>query len=125
MNARFRRSGLAVAGIALFAVAGLAIPGAAVAADDKGNAVVGSCGWDPWNDEGVYGHATTGVNIRSGPGAHCARRGGANSSHSLHYRCYASDGSGATWTYLTDESNGVTGWVKDQYLSGGGSFRQC
>src|SRR3954453_15451900 len=69
-----------------------------------------------------------GVNIRTGPGTNCVPGGSGYSSHSVTYRCWQSGDNVngyATWTYLTDNSTGKTGWVNDQFLSGFGSGVHC
>ncbi|MEV6520919.1 hypothetical protein AB0M43_03140 [Longispora sp. NPDC051575] len=122
MNTKLR-NGLAVAGIAVVGIVGIALP--ASANDEKPFTVAGFCGWDPGTDGGTYGHAYGHANVRSGPGAHCDRRGGAEPQDSLHYRCYAAAADGSTWTYVTDERTWLTGWIRDTYLSGGGSYTHC
>jgi hypothetical protein len=69
-----------------------------------------------------------GVNIRSGAGTNCVSRGLGYSGHSVTYRCWAwgdNVGGHSTWTYLRDNTTGVSGWVSDQFLSGYGSNYQC
>ena len=68
------------------------------------------------------------VNIRSGPTTGCVAVGLGYSSHNVTYRCY-SEGTPvngwSTWTYLTDNTTGVTGWSSDAFLAGGGSWYHC
>ncbi|GAA4734774.1 hypothetical protein Prum_070530 [Phytohabitans rumicis] len=69
-----------------------------------------------------------GVNIRSGPGTNCVSHGLGYSSHSVTYRCWTvgdNVGGHTTWTYLRNNTTGVTGWVSDQFLSSYGSAYHC
>ncbi|MFF5173245.1 hypothetical protein ACFY3U_11465 [Micromonospora sp. NPDC000089] len=88
-----------------------------------------SCGWTPANNGGAAGRFLyDGVNIRSGQFISCTALGAGYTSHSVTYRCWAvgdTVGNWTTWTYLRDNTTGVTGWVTDAYLQDGGSKLHC
>jgi hypothetical protein len=72
------------------------------------------------------------VNIRTGPHTSCASLGYGQFSHSVDFHCFASgDRASAngyttyTWTYLKDNTTGVSGWVADALLDGLGSGIAC
>ncbi|GIG61427.1 hypothetical protein Lfu02_57990 [Longispora fulva] len=105
------RYALAVACTALIAGTGLAAPAQAESRQTH-------CGWQPVNQEGEYGNsATQTVNIRNGNGVQCGRLGLATPEDALRYRCEAVADNGAYWTYLTDISTGVIGWVRSDFLT--------
>lgn len=63
--------------------------------------------------------------MRSGPSnTLCIATGVATPNHVLDYHCYAS-GTGGTWTYVRNDSTGVKGWIRDEYLKDGGSGVPC
>ncbi len=106
----------AVAAVAVAVPLSLATPAAAHApcgttySDKDGSA------WDGKAD---------GANQRSGSSTGCASKGIAYSSHTLDYHCYTVGNDGYTWTFLRNDSTGVTGWVRDDLLSDGGSYVGC
>jgi hypothetical protein len=72
------------------------------------------------------------VSIRRYPHTSCARIGVGNQSHTISYWCWqfgtAVTRDGETWyswTYITDDTTGVSGFVSDAYLANGGSGHQC
>jgi hypothetical protein len=83
------------------------------------------CGWQPTNNHNLGGHfVASGVRIRTGPSTTCTVKGLGYPSDAVVYRCWAW-GDSFTWTYLTDLSNGVTGWVRDDLLSGPLTDLEC
>lgn len=69
-----------------------------------------------------------GVRIRTGPRTQpspgCTIVGLGYRNQGVDYYCYA-QGQGGTWTYLRHNATGKVGWVKDNFLSGYGSFVPC
>lgn len=70
--------------------------------------------------------AGTSANERYGPSTQCGIKGWADNQDQLDYHCWA-PGENGTWTYLRNNSDGSTGWVKDTLLPGGGAVyaAQC
>jgi hypothetical protein len=66
-----------------------------------------------------------GVRIRSGPHTSCAILGLASSNQVLDYRCFTFNEQGRSWTFLRNDATGVHGWVRDDQLADGGSFKHC
>jgi hypothetical protein len=56
-----------------------------------------------------------GANIRTGPSTSCASVGQGQVSHSATYHCYKNVGQ-HTWTYLKDNTNGRSGWVREDAM---------
>jgi hypothetical protein len=92
-------------------------------------AAAAACNISPGTFHAETGHFLfQGVNIRSGPGTNCVSRGLGYTSHSVTYRCWEfgdTVNGHSTWTYLTNNSTGVTGWVSDQFLENYGSTWRC
>lgn len=65
-----------------------------------------------------------GVNIRKGRSTNCTVLGIAYSNQLADYHCWSAY-DGYTWTYLRNAATGVTGWVRDDVLSDGGSSVWC
>jgi len=73
------------------------------------------------------------VNIRTGPHLACGVVGQGQLSHFVKYWCFTPFGDSVTrngntlqsWTYLTDTTLGVSGWVSDLYLDNWGSSYYC
>ncbi|MEV4877426.1 SH3 domain-containing protein [Streptomyces cyaneofuscatus] len=76
-------------------------------------------------DGGSWGKWANGANQRSGSSTGCTIHGVAYSSHTLDYHCYTVGNDGHTWTYLRNDATNVSGWVRDDLLSNGGSLRFC
>jgi hypothetical protein len=80
----------------------------------------------PANYDTVIGHTTgSNVNIRVGSGTNCASVGQAQTSHSLDYYCYTWGLDGYSWTYVKDLTTAKRGWIRDDLLSGNGSYDWC
>ncbi|MGA4844638.1 SH3 domain-containing protein [Streptomyces sp. G45] len=106
----------AIAAVAVAVPLSLASPAAAHA----------SCGKTASDkDGGSWNRTANGANERSGSSTGCAITGIAYNSHRLDYHCYTSGNDGKTWTYLRNDSTGVSGWVRDDLLSDGGSLYSC
>lgn len=67
----------------------------------------------------------SGVNIRTGPGTDCTSRGHGQRGQSATYHCWVFGHDGRTWTHLRNNVTGVSGWVRDDFLSGNGSPFHC
>lgn len=72
------------------------------------------------------------VNIRTGPHTSCGSLGYGQLSHSVDFHCFtngdrvsANGNTTYTWTYLKDNTTGVSGWVADALLDGLGSGMAC
>ncbi|GAA2136786.1 hypothetical protein [Glycomyces algeriensis] len=78
--------------------------------------------------DGRTGSTTaTDVNIRSGPhnaSPSCTIVGQAQPSHSLRFDCYTG-GTGGTWSHVFNYTTGVSGWIKDEFLTGYGALKSC
>lgn len=84
-----------------------------------------SCGKTAADKDGSAWNATaSGANERSGSSTSCASNGIAYAGHRLDYHCYTVAGD-YTWTYLRNDSTGVSGWVRDDLLSDYGSSVYC
>lgn len=105
--------GVAAIVLAVFAPVASAAPGTSVSAGCLG-------GWadrDPSTDQ------TTGpAPVLSG--ANCLTRVVVQPGHILDLHCYAM-GDGGTWSHIRDTATGAQGWIKDQYLTRGGSAYHC
>jgi hypothetical protein len=85
-----------------------------------------SCGTTVSDKDGsAQGRYADGANERSGSSTSCVAKGIAYSTQTLNYYCYTVGNDGYTWTYLRNVTTGVTGWVRDDLLSNGGSFVYC
>ena len=75
------------------------------------------------------GHTVSTVrNMYAGSSTRCALSGGqAYRNDSLDYHCWARDINGRdTWTYVVSvPSPSARGWIRDAYLSDGGSLQKC
>ncbi|MCS0638523.1 SH3 domain-containing protein [Streptomyces sp. LP05-1] len=76
-------------------------------------------------DGSAWGAWANGANTRSGSGIGCISNGIAYNTQRLDYHCYTVGNDGKTWTYLRNDSTGVTGWIRDDLLSNGGSLVYC
>jgi hypothetical protein len=68
------------------------------------------------------------VSMRNGPSTNCLRLAYVQPGHQLDYWCYTLGTSvfgNPFWTYVTNWSNGVSGWVSDYYLTNSGSNYPC
>ncbi len=92
-------------------------------------ALAATCNITPGTDVPETGQFVyEGVNMRSGPGTNCASRGLGYGSHSVTYHCWMSGdwvNGWPTWTYLTDNTTGISGWSSDQFLRNYGSTHHC
>ncbi|MEU1850485.1 SH3 domain-containing protein [Streptomyces sp. NPDC019990] len=79
----------------------------------------------PDRDNGAWNRTANGANQRSGSSTGCAINGIAYNTHRLDYHCYTQGNDRYTWTYLRNDSTGVSGWVRDDLLSDGGSLVHC
>ncbi|MFD4600881.1 SH3 domain-containing protein [Streptomyces sp. NPDC058464] len=117
MNTNFS-SRLARHGLVSAAVAALAVPAAVVglAAPASANAACGVVGSNL--DGSAYVRQTAGVaaNMRSGSSTSCGITGYADNQNALNYYCFTYNTSGASWTYLKNETDGTYGWVSDSLL---------
>ena len=76
------------------------------------------CGRQPAANQNLAGHFTGGgVRLRTGPSLTCTVKGLGYPADAVVYRCWAW-GDSFSWTYLTDVSTGVTGWVRDDQITG-------
>lgn len=75
-------------------------------------------------DGGSWNKTADGANERSGSSTNCTVKGIAYNTQRLDYHCYTIAGD-YTWTYLRNDSTGVTGWVRDDLLSDYGSLVYC
>ncbi|MEV5439509.1 SH3 domain-containing protein [Streptomyces sp. NPDC052682] len=106
----------AVAAVAMAVPLTLSTPAAAHA----------SCGTTaPDRDSSSWNRTADGANERSGSSTSCTIKGVAYNTHRLDYHCYTWGNDGHSWTYLRNDSTGVTGWVRDDLLSDGGSLVHC
>lgn len=71
------------------------------------------------------------VRIRRGPHISCTADGQAYTTHTIDYHCWdfgdsvTRNGTVYTsWTYIRDVTTGVSGWVSDAFLVGGGAADQ-
>ncbi|WP_306316289.1 MULTISPECIES: SH3 domain-containing protein [unclassified Streptomyces] len=113
-----RRIAAVLPAIAMVAVSfPIAMSGSAAAA-----AACGKTASD--KDSSSWGKTANGANERTGSSTSCTSKGIAYSSHTLDYHCYTRAGD-YTWTYLRNDTTGVTGWVRDDLLSDGGSLDYC
>ncbi|MEI5519560.1 SH3 domain-containing protein [Streptomyces brasiliscabiei] len=77
-------------------------------------------------DNRSWPRQTAGVsaNQRSGSSADCGVTGYADNRNVLDYHCWTA-GDGGSWTYLRNDTDGTSGWVKDTLLPDGGSRIWC
>ncbi|MFC6091715.1 SH3 domain-containing protein [Saccharothrix lopnurensis] len=80
----------------------------------------------PDRDDSSWPRQTAGVsaNMREGSSTTCDVAGWADNRDQLDYHCWTS-GQNGTWTYLTNVTDGTTGWVKDSLLPRNGSSVDC
>ncbi len=64
------------------------------------------------------------VNTRQGPHLNCLSNGQGQNGQRVDFHCW-SPGEGGTWSYIVNLNTGVSGWVRDDFLSGFGSNRRC
>ncbi|MEU8526734.1 MULTISPECIES: SH3 domain-containing protein [Streptomyces] len=76
-------------------------------------------------DGGSWGKWANGANERSGSSTGCTIKGVAYNTQSLDYHCYTWGNDGHSWTFVRNDSTGVTGWIRDDLLSNGGSYVHC
>ena len=68
------------------------------------------------------------VNIRTGPHTSCTSLGQGLLGDTAVYFCWVPGDwvyNMASWTYVYDTRNRVSGWVSDYYLSDGGAYSVC
>jgi hypothetical protein len=74
----------------------------------------------------VGGFAVNEVNIRTGPATYCAVRDVGYTWHNVTFYCWtSSDNHYDTWTYLRDNTTGVSGYSRDDLLRNSGSPYSC
>lgn len=125
MNTIFR-SRLTSWGLACAALVGLAVPGVLVAAAVPASAAAYCGQTDSDKDGSSWPRQTAGVsaNMRSGSSTDCRVVGWADNRDVLDYHCFTW-GAGGSWTYLRNDTDGTSGWVKDSLLPGNGSSEWC
>ncbi|MFB8025292.1 SH3 domain-containing protein [Streptomyces sp. NPDC056465] len=106
----------ALAAVAVAVPLSLSTPAAAHAACGKSVADADGSSW---------GKTANGANERSGSSTGCAVKGVAYNTQALDYHCYTVGNDGYTWTFVRNDATGVTGWIRDDLLSDGGSFVSC
>jgi len=105
----------ALAAVAIAVPLSIATPAAASA----------SCGTTVSDkDSSSWNKTANGANERSGSSTGCTIKGIAYNTQSLDYHCWTS-GEGGTWTFVRNDATGVTGWIRDDLLSDGGSYVYC
>lgn len=116
---------------AVLAVAALIVPagpamGTASASAESARVACGGAPPDEDSSSWPRMPAGTSANERHGPSTQCGIKGWADNRDQLDYHCWAS-GENGSWTYLRNNSDGSTGWVKDTLLPGGGAVfaAQC
>jgi uncharacterized protein YraI len=121
LNRRIASAGTGVV-LAMAAVAGVpALADPAAAANCTNNP---HPNLDGWTGRFTGNH----VNIRTGPHTSCASLGQALLGDIAVYFCWAPGDwvyNMASWTYVYDTRNRISGWVSDYYLSGGGAYSVC
>ena len=103
---------------ALLAVGTLAIPAGLVvgtAGTASASAYCGQTVADHDASNWPYMPAGVSANERSGSSTGCDVKGWADNQDQLDYHCYTW-GENGSWTYLRNNSDGSTGWVKDSLL---------
>jgi len=83
------------------------------------------CGTTEPNVDGKTGDFTDAARIRTGPSTSCTALGDGFPGQGATYFCFVIGQDGGTWTYLRNNTTGVTGWVRDTFLSGVGSSKLC
>ncbi|OSP44205.1 hypothetical protein B7767_06180 [Streptomyces sp. 13-12-16] len=85
-----------------------------------------SCGTTVSDKDGSsWGKTANGANERSGSSTGCTIKGVAYNTQSLDYHCYTVGNDDYTWTFVRNDATGVTGWIRDDLLSDGGSYVYC
>lgn len=79
----------------------------------------------PDKDSGSWNTTGYGANMRSGSSTGCGINGVAGAGDRLDYHCYTSGNDGYTWTYLRNDTDGTSGWVRDDLLGDNGSYIYC
>ncbi|MEU0184868.1 SH3 domain-containing protein [Streptomyces sp. NPDC001902] len=104
----------------------LAVPAALVVSTAGPATANASCGQGAWGTDGTDVRMTPGVsaNMRSGSSTACGVVGWADNQDVLIYYCWTS-GQNGTWTYLYNQHDDRTGWVKDSLLPYNGSNQYC
>jgi hypothetical protein len=124
---------IATYGFVALSFGGLLLAGAGVAAaapEKPGGGDVGvahaSCGRTaPDKDSSSWETTGYGANQRSGSSTGCAIWGVAGPGDNLDYHCYTVGNDGYTWTYVRNNDDGTTGWVRDDLLADNGSYVYC
>ncbi len=116
-------------------VAGLAVAtsgflfASPASADPKGEVAPAhaACGKNASDlDSGAWGAtAKTAARQRAGSSQSCDTDGVLQTSDRADYHCYTVGNDGYTWTFLRNVRTNVAGWVRDDLLEDGGSFRHC
>ncbi|WP_367325619.1 SH3 domain-containing protein [Streptomyces sp. HUAS ZL42] len=112
--------------LAALAVGVLAVPAGLVVGTAGTASANASCGQGAWGTDGTDVRMTPGVsaNMRSGSSTSCGIVGWADNQDTLIYYCWTS-GQNGTWTYLYNQHDDRTGWVKDSLLPYNGSNQWC
>lgn len=122
---RITRKTAAVGLAAVALLGGASVPAVAASAPSDVS-ILASCPDNNWSiQDGRTGSTNTnGVNIRSGPSTGCTALGQAQASQSLRYDCWKYD-SGYTWTHVRNYATGISGWIRDDLLTGNGAYYSC
>lgn len=91
------------------------VTGPASALDPSCISVLLGCSMAGWVNSGS-------VNIRNGPGTGNAVTAVARRYDSVTVWCYADDSTGAHWDHLSDDTQGVEGWIRDDFVYTGGDI---
>ncbi|MDG4773654.1 hypothetical protein [Solwaraspora sp. WMMD792] len=111
--------------LARITIAAVMVGGAAVlavAAPAQASCPQGIASFEP-QVNGTF--AGTGINIRTGPGTDCTSLGHGQPGQTATFRCWRTGHDGARWTYLHNRATGVSGWSRNDLLSGGGATVSC
>ncbi len=110
----------------LFASAGVASAAPHKPGADEVGVMHASCGRTVADkDDSSWETTGYGANQRSGSSTSCAIWGVAGAGDNLDYHCYTTGNDGYTWTYVRNNDDGTTGWVRDDLLSDNGSYVSC
>lgn len=90
----------------------------AVSQTEGASVLAPRCGWQPGaNMPRAAGFKVNGVRIRTGPSTGCTVKGLGYVGQSVTYRCSTIGDDGYIWYYLTNNSTGVRGWVREDNLT--------
>jgi hypothetical protein len=112
---------LAPLGIASALLLGAVTPSSASDSGSDGP-MGGFCGYQPANSENrieVDAPDHSVANMRTGPSTFCGLTGKLEMADDARYYCFTEglDSDGWGWTYLQNQSNSVTGWVRNDLLN--------